>query len=383
VPAGRTTRGTGVKKHAVAWAKGLLKYGIGFGLLAYVLHQNWDPKFGPPAPDGTPGAMLSPGIAGLLERTPDLLTFAALAAIICTCTGIQFVRWYLLVRALDLPFTLGNAFRLGLVGAFYNAFLPGSVGGDLVKAYFIAKDQPGRRASAVATVVADRLVGLFGLIWFAAAFGGAFWLAGDERIVQNDYLQKIIRVCAGLVAAAVAGWVVLGLLSQRRADWFAGWLGSVPKVGKTLAEVWYAVWTYRQRPRVVYTVIAMTAVVHVGFVFMYHLAVRVFPATDPGTIAEHFVIAPIGYIAQAFFPAPGGVGGGEAIFGYLYTLLGRPESTGVVGRLTLRVCEWGIGLVGLVLFLRMRDELAVAEDEAEEEGYGGHDEPPAGDQKVG
>src|SRR6202034_889971 len=114
---------------------------------------------------------------------------------VVTCTSIQFVRWYLLVRALALPFTLGEAFRLGLVGSFYNSFPPGSVGGALVKAFYIAHGQPGRRASAVATVIADRLIGLFGLIWFSAVFGGAFWLAGDVRIAGNAYIKDIIRVC--------------------------------------------------------------------------------------------------------------------------------------------------------------------------------------------
>ncbi|MBX9624408.1 MAG: flippase-like domain-containing protein [Gemmataceae bacterium] len=354
-------------RHAKAWAKGLLKYGIGFGLLAFVVWRNWEPK-------GT-----SPGIRGLLEQTPDWAAFAALTALLVLCTSIQYARWYVLVRALDLPFTPRNAARLGLVGTFYNVFLPGSIGGDLVKAYFIAKDSPGRRAAAVATVVADRLVGLFGLIWFAAAFGGAYWLAGDPAVAGNDYLRSIVRVCAGLVAGAVVGWVLLGLLPQRRADRFAGRLGHLPKVGKTLAEVWYAVWTYRQRPRAVLLCIALTAAVHVGFVFMFHLAVRVFPAADPGSLSEHFVVAPVGYIAQAFFPAPGGVGGGEAIFGYLYTLLGKPEGTGVVGRLTLRVAEWGFGFVGYLAFLRMRAELPAVEAEAEAEGYGGHDDPKVGE----
>ena len=360
-----------MKTHAVAWAKGLAKYGIGIGLLAYVLHQNWDPTFAPPAADGTPGPKLSPGIKGLLEQTPDAAAFATIVALAVGCTSIQFLRWYLLVRALDLPFTVGGAFRLGLVGAFYNSFLPGSVGGDLLKAYYIARSQPTRRAAAVATVLADRLVGLFGLVWFSAAFGGWFWLAGDPLVAGNDYLKGIIRVCAALVAATVVGWAVLGLLPQRRADWFAGRLGGIPKLGRTLAEVWYAVWTYRQRPRVIYAVVAMTAVVHVGFVFLYHLAVRVFAAVAPATIPEHFVVVPIGNIAQAFVPAPGGVGGGEAIFGYLYTLLDRPKETGVVGRLTMRVCEWGIGIVGLVVFLRMRNELPAVEEDAAAEGYGG------------
>src|SRR5947209_13345445 len=98
--------------------------------------------------------------------------------------------------------------------------------------------------------------------------------------------------------------------------------------------MWFAVWTYRQRPNVIYGLIGLTALCHVAMVFMFHFAVDVFPAVGTGTLPEHFVIAPVGYIAQAFFPAPGGVGGAEAIFGYLYTLLERPESTGVVGRLT-------------------------------------------------
>jgi uncharacterized membrane protein YbhN (UPF0104 family) len=384
----RTFREQHVKKYAVEWVKGLLKYGIGFGLLAFVLRQNWEPK----------GS--SPGIRGLLEQTPNYVNFISLLMLGVTCSSIQYTRWYLLVRALDLPFTLGKAFRLGLVGSFWNAFAPGSVGGDLVKAYYIAAGQPGRRASAVATVLADRLVGLFGLIWFSAVFGSAFWLAGDERIAGNDYIKGIVRVCGGIVIAAVIGWIILGLLPTRRADKFAvrltvcpmlflGTVGSIirrilpqrwrerfthrlsllaRKIGDALAEGWYAVWTYRQRPKVVFTTIVMTAVVHMGFVTMFHLAVRVFPAVDPASYPEHLVVTPIGYIAQAFFPAPGGVGGGEYIFGYLYTLMGRPESTGVVGRLTLRVNEWAIGIVGLFVFLRMRTELHVVEEEMEAEG---------------
>jgi hypothetical protein len=116
---------------------------------------------------------------------------------------------------------------------------------------------------------------------------------------------------------------------------------------------------------VVYITIAMTACVHMVFVLMFYLAVRVFPADDPASFPENLVIAPVGYIAQAFFPAPGGVGGGEYIFGYLYKLLGRPEETGVIGRLTLRVNEWAIGIVGLFFYLRMRDELKVVEEEVE------------------
>jgi len=153
-----------VKKHARAWAIGLLKYGIGFGLLIYILWANWEPK-------GT-----NPGISGLLRQTPNLLAFVALVGLAIVCVSMQFIRWFVLVRGLDLPFTLPSAFRLGLVGAFYNAFLPGSVGGDFFKAYLIAKDTPGRRAAAVATVIADRLSdcsGSSGLLLCSAVGSGS------------------------------------------------------------------------------------------------------------------------------------------------------------------------------------------------------------------
>src|SRR6185437_13438393 len=98
-PPVRPIRSTGVKKHGRSLIIGLLKYGVGFGLLAYVLITNWNPK----------GE--NPGIGGLLEQTPNLVDFLALAAIAVTCTSLQFVRWFLLVRALNLPFTIQSAFR--------------------------------------------------------------------------------------------------------------------------------------------------------------------------------------------------------------------------------------------------------------------------------
>ncbi len=57
--------------------------------------------------------------------------------------SLTFVRWYLLVRALGLHFRLLDAFRLGFLGYLFNFVSVGSVGGDLFKAIFIAREQPG------------------------------------------------------------------------------------------------------------------------------------------------------------------------------------------------------------------------------------------------
>jgi uncharacterized protein (TIRG00374 family) len=340
-----------LKKSALV--KGLLKYALAVALLVFVVSMNWS------------------GLKDLFSRDPDLGALALAAVIMAVCTAIQYYRWYLLVRALDLPFTLRNAVRLGLVGTFYNTFLPGSVGGDLVKAFFIAKGHPTRRPAAVATVIADRLVGLFGLLLYAAAVGVGCWAAGNEKFATNPKLQTIVLVCVGLTSALVIGYLGIGLISHKAADRVAGRLHSVRKVGPTLAELWFTVRTYRQRPGTVLTVVALSAVVHTGFVLMFHLGVRVFAPTDLsqlGTLPEHFVIAPIGFIVQALIPVPGGLGGGELTFGGLYNLI-RPGQAeiGLAGRLAIRLIEWGLGLIGYLAYLQMRDELPVEEAEKAEE----------------
>ena len=179
------------------------------------------------------------------RSTMPLLAFAAL--LVAVALSLQLFRWFILVHSLDLPCTLRNTFRLGMVGVFYNTFLPGSVGGDLLKAYFIAKEHPERKTRAVATVIADRALGLFGLILFCAVLGSLAWAGGDPRIAANPELQKIVLTTAAIAAGTIIGFVLLGFLPQRRVDRFAVRLKWVPKVGRSLAELWFAVWMYRQR----------------------------------------------------------------------------------------------------------------------------------------
>lgn len=331
----------------------VLKTGFGLGLLAYMVSLYWESQGD------------NPGIKDLLQSTPDysLLAFTfSLTLITLTC---QILRWYILVRALGLPFTLRNAFRLGMVGYFFNTLLPGSVSGDFLKAVFIAKDQPSRRAAAVASVVVDRMLGLFGLLMFASLIGGGLWLAGDARIADNPYLRKIVVACTVLVLLAVVGWIVIGLLPEWRREGIGQRVRGFKYVGPTLADLWQAALLYRRQPKMLYWTLPLTAFAQSIMILYFHLAVQVFPNKGVASFTEHFVIGPIGFIAQAFFPAPGGVGGAEAIFGYLYTLVNQRFQTGFAGRLTMRISEYTIAAMGFIVYLSIKAELPATKEPPE------------------
>lgn len=352
-----------MKKHAVKWLKPVVMYGAGFGLLAWVISKYWDDKTDPVT------QVTTVGLNTLLQGPIDFAWFAAVAALFVAAVSLQLIRWFLLVRALDLPFTLRGSFRLGMVGLFYNTFIPGSVSGDLVKAIYLAKAHPERKAKAVATVIADRAMGLYGLILFVAVLGSIAWAAGDPRLVANPNLQGIVKVMAGVAGATAAGFLLLGALPQSRVDRFAGRLKWIPKLGNSLSEMWYAVWMYRQRLAVVGVGLLLSAGSHFALVFAFHCASRVFPpknpATELATLPEHMVVAPIGFIAQAIPISPGGVGVGEAAFGKLYEVCRRPESRGIIARLSLRLVEWLLGLTGYLVFLRMRAEVREVQQSVE------------------
>ncbi len=355
-----------MKKHAAKWIVPFLKYGVGFGLLAYVIYKYWDPN----------PANGAPGVGQLLQGPIDFEWLALAGLLMAAAAGLQIYRWYHLVRALDLPFTVRNAFRLSFVGIFFNTFFPGSVGGDLLKAIFIAHAHPERKTRAVASVIADRALGLFGLILFVAVLGSIAWAFGDARIVANPDLQWIVKVMAGVAAGSIAGFLLLGLVLHRE-EIFANRLRrNVPKLGNSLAEVWYAVCEYRKRLKVVAIGVVLSAVSHFALVFALHCASRVFPPANPAaelaTLSEHMVIAPIGFIVQAIPISPGGVGVGEAAFAWLYKLSGRPEARGMIARLSLRLVEWLIALTGYIVYLRMKAEVKELEHEAEESESEGH-----------
>jgi uncharacterized protein (TIRG00374 family) len=322
----------------------LFKYGLGVGLLAYVVWANWD------------------GLQQVFQNEirPRYLLLATLVYLVGLL--ITYYRWYVLVRAQDLPFTLPGALRLGLIGSYLSAFLPGSVGGDIIKAAFIAREQ-SRRTVAVATVMADRFFGLCALVWLVALIGTPAWLGGyvNELVVKPEYvfrLEIIIFASLGLTFGTFAGWFVAGFVTANGSERLIKRLERFPKIGHSLAELWRALYMYRRRGRSIAGALLMSIVGHVLFVLTFYFSVlTVVPEERIPSLGAHFLIVPVGMTIAAAVPTPGGVGGGEWGFGALYAMIGFQPAEGVLGSLVQRIITWMLGLVGYLVYLRMKPSL--------------------------
>src|SRR3989338_9281469 len=100
----------------------------------------------------------------LLNPWHLLVAFFFLTLSLFLCTA----RWYLLVKPQGLNLSFGKLLSLSMIGAFFNTFMPGSVGGDLIKAWYVAGQEPDKRTRAIFTVLVDRVLGLSVIFCYAA-----------------------------------------------------------------------------------------------------------------------------------------------------------------------------------------------------------------------
>ncbi|MBT7026602.1 MAG: flippase-like domain-containing protein, partial [Verrucomicrobia bacterium] len=137
---------------------------------------------------------------------------------------IGVIRWRLVLAVQGLHLSLGRATGISLVAHFFNSFLLGSTGGDLLKAYFAAAETAHKKAEAVTTVVVDRLLGLFAMLLFVSLMALANW-----NIVMSQ--QRFIAVMLVVLGMLFASGLVVVL------SFWAGPTGARLKFEEFLAKL--------------------------------------------------------------------------------------------------------------------------------------------------
>jgi uncharacterized membrane protein YbhN (UPF0104 family) len=278
---------------------------------------------------------------------------------------LTFVRWHALVRALGLAFSLKDALRLGFVGYLLNFVSFGAVGGDLFKAVCIARQFPGRRPEAVATVVLDRLIGLYMLFVMASVS----ILVTGQLHNSNETVRVICRgalAATGLGAAALLMLLIPGITQGG----FSTLLSRLPKVGSIFGKLLGAIRIYRSRWGVLLASALISVGVHTLSTISVYLVARGLPGECP-SLPDHFVMIPLAFVTGVL-PLPGnGLGAFEAVVKTLYELVPVDvqvaEGHGFVVSLCYRAVTVVIALIGVCYYLASRKEVATVLAEAERE----------------
>ena len=261
---------------------------------------------------------------------------AAAVAVAVGAMSLAFIRWCVLVRAQSIQLSMVEAFRLGAIGFLLSFVSAGSVGGDVFKAAFLARRRPGRRVAAVASVLVDRGCGLYGLLLLVA--GGLACVNVDDFETGDTGIN--------LQSIRLATWTLIGLgtavlaaliLGGRGVDRAITRLQTVPYLGAVVERIGPPLRSFHDHPGHFALAVLLSLGVQGSLVISMLLIARGL-YTDAPTMAEHFVIVPIGMLISALPVSPAGVGVLELAIESMYQVF-LPAAAAASGTLVALVFE--------------------------------------------
>ena len=230
------------------------------------------------------------GMISMLKLADAALLAASVLVFPLTYLITSF-RWNRLLAALDIRLTQARTFVINMVGAFYNSFMPGSTGGDFLKAYYASK-QTSHKAGAVISVFIDRVIGLLGLVLLGGAMAGyqysfAAQAAGEATVTA---LQRVAIGSLVVFVGAFTAMIVFGATGVRKALGIDYVLAKLP-LQKHVQHALHVGRVYKSRPGLMAWALLISLPVHMTVVVSALLAGKALDLPIPAPY--YFVIVPV------------------------------------------------------------------------------------------
>lgn len=308
----------------------LLKFSVAFGLIGLMIHQE----------------LIDFSVLKKLASPPYLAIGLFFGLI---NLAIVNWRWAYLLRTREFDVNARKTMPLTLIGVFFNYAIPGAIGGDVVKAYYVARDNPGRKVDAVTSVIVDRILGLYGMVILALSaiilnYGFVF---SHSTLSLVGFSTAAVFVVMTLFLGAAFSRRLRRLLHMDKG------LGILPG-GAMLLRLYDAFQVYRENTKAVYVSLLasiLSQMVAIGFMMFVGYAVG-----DSNLRPDTFFFAvPLGFIVSALPIAPAGIGVGQYAFLMLFRLYsGTDTNLGQTAITAFQVVLFIWGLAGAYFYMQKK-----------------------------
>lgn len=316
-------------RNSLPYLKIVAKIAFAVGLVAWIIHHGaLDPK--------------------ALKIAFDPVAFLLLGGSAFGQILVNNARWLFLLRGQGFETTMKRTLPLSLMGLFFNYAMPGSVGGDIIKGYYLAQDHPEQKLAAGVSVFMDRLIGFFIMV-----LSGSFAILMFRDRLNHD--PRLVAIGTATLLVTLGFIVVLAFSLSRRLQtplrWMSKWLEKLPG-HKFLEDVYRAMHSYRYRTTELWWALLLSVLNQVLLIFFFYIAADLLGEGHIPLSIFWFCI-PIGLVAQAIPITPAGVGVGQAVFYFLFeAALGKPTQVGTVGITLIQIFQFLLGLIGAFFYLR-------------------------------
>jgi len=247
---------------------------------------------------------------------------SAMIVLLCIQPGITAWRWNLLLRAQEIRLPYRQAFGLTMMGLLFNVLIPGAVGGDLMKGYYITRAMEGRRSSAATSILMDRVLGLLGLLLLAAlAIAPNF-----HALAKDPPSHKLGMGVMGGLGLGLGFVFLAGLTGSRLSEWTL-----LPRVVRNALR---SLPGYHAKAAVIPLAIAVSACSNLLSCIAYYIALRSIGGADV-PMGYFFLLVPLGLVVTAIPISPAGVGVGQVAFFALFHMVSASHAVAAADAFTV------------------------------------------------
>jgi glycosyltransferase 2 family protein len=254
------------------------------------------------------------------------------------------LRWKLFTN-LIVKMPLIQALRLTLVGQFFNFFVPGGVGGDIVKALELSKNKSTTKSEALSTVMSDRIFGLFAMVTLTFLF-----LSYDYLANRDEYILKLLFLSGLLFSGITLSLLFLPTVFKKISSFLLSKETPLThKIEKLISSLHFTFVTFRnlkiQLKSFSFSFIGQLACIY----FMYEV-VRVLGSSPPSFLI-FFSLCCFVFVASAIPIFPAGIGVGQAAIYFLFAKISDDLAhSAVIAVTAVQIFNLFYALIGGVLF---------------------------------
>jgi hypothetical protein len=261
-------------------------------------------------------------------------------------------RWNVLLKVQKIHLSLPRLSGLFLIGMFYNQFLPGGTGGDIIKSYYLLKETPDKKAGALLAVVFDRFIGLVALVAITLTLIGFRYDFLAQTTATRNLLWLLLALLGFSVLTLLSTFVISGFnLFHSLPEKFPG--------RDKLIEISAAYHLYAHHWRATLVAFGASLVAHLATFATFLCAAYALGARVP--VVDFFAVMPVERTISALPISFAGIGLREKVLQIMLSgLCGVPEAKAIlIGSLSfliILVCC----LPGAVVYLFYKPSGAVA-----------------------
>jgi len=238
---------------------------------------------------------------------------------------IAAVRWRLLLQVAGIELPLRRAIQLTLTAAFFNVVAPGNIGGDVVKAIYVARDlPPNQRPSVYLIGFLDRLVAVGGLVAVAVA------LNVGSRVFSDDSQLSEPTTAIAILALVTIVLPVVGLgLVRRFAKDDDGSTDGMSRVATLRGRLIAAAKLVSARPGALALSLVLSIAIHAcGIIWFSAVASAVLD--QHVSVPQMAAVYPLGMLSVLLPISYAGFGVGHIAFEQLFAMIGLTGGANVI-----------------------------------------------------